>query len=225
MSKSGEVEYHGTDDYPHHPEDRTQEEHALMGQVEAVAKFYAHNQFPEADILHPMWDPDHVDRGLDAILNYPMDEFLPAFREYYEALREPFSVIDVDRENIDESTILVHKTFTITDDNRVDEIEPLWISYREPDGTEKTIGDRPTDFEDRIHLFMPPLAFDEQFDYEAEFTDVIVTNLMAQIRDIYLNMGLKPPEAYDVVGNGKLKIHGDGIDTRPSASVDDVVDR
>ncbi|AWB26800.1 hypothetical protein [Halococcoides cellulosivorans] len=195
-----------------------------MGQVEALAKYYAHLEFPEEDILDPMWDPQHVARGLDALLDYPLETFNEQFREYYEAIRDPLSRIDAPADEILVDTIRVRKTFTLTEDDQIGEVEPTTINYIHDDRGEIAEGPGIREFEDRILLSLPQMDFADDFAFESEFNEVIVAHLMAQIRDIYWNMGLEPPEEYMVEGVGKMTIHGDGIDKSPSASADEVLE-
>lgn len=212
----GSVRVHETDDYPNDPADRTQEEQAIMGQVEARAKYHAQQEFPEADILHPLWDPAHLDRGVDALVNYELGEFWEEFREYYEALQDPYAFIEADRSKVPSPSFRVHKTFTLTDDNRVDEVEPVTVYY-DLDGEEAFDGPGIQEFENRILLNMPRMEFDDDFAFEDEFHEIVLRHLLAQIRDVYLNMGMEPPEEYAVDGFGKFTINGDDIDMREAA--------
>jgi len=208
ISWDGEVSFHGTDDYPHRREDRTDEEQRIMTQVEARARFAAQQEFPETDILSPMWRPEHIKAGIEAFSNYPMEEFLNDFREYYDALRNPMQYID--DSPVNEESIIINLAVHF-DDGEVLEVSDVVIDYKLTDGSEHRIGAPPSYPNKELIFAMPELEFADGFEYEEEFADVIMSHLMAQIRDIYLNMGEDPPAEYRVEGIGKLNIVGDGI--------------
>ncbi|WP_233357386.1 hypothetical protein [Halococcoides cellulosivorans] len=211
----GSIRGHETDDYPHDPADRTQEEQAIMGQVEARAKYVAQREFPDEDILDPLWDPDHLERGVEALVNYTLGEFRTNFRDYYEALQRPEEFVPDDPADIDEATLRIYKSFTITEDNRIDEVYDTMINYDLEDGTFRSVGDAPDDWSHAIDLNHPKMEFDPNYDFDAQFHRLIVEHLHAQIRDVHYNMGMEPPDEYKVSGFGKFSYHGDGIDTRP----------
>ncbi len=207
---TGGIEKHTLDEdsYPFEKEDRTDEEQRIMTQVEARARFAAQQEFPDADILSPMWRPEHIKASIEAFSNYPMEEFLDDFREYYDALRNPMQYIDdspVDKESII-INVIVH-----FNDGEVLDVSDVGIHYKLTDGSEHRTGPLPSYPNKELIFAMPELEFADGFDYEEEFADVIMSHLMAQIRDIYLNMGEDPPAEYRVEGIGKLNIVGDGI--------------
>ncbi|EMA14183.1 hypothetical protein C442_20216 [Haloarcula amylolytica JCM 13557] len=208
VSFDGEIILHGNDDYPYQPQERSEEEQRIMTQVEARARFAAQQEFPDADILSPMWRPEHIKAGIEAFSNYPMEEFLDDFREYYDALRNPMQYIDdspVDKESIIVN-VIVH-----FNDGEVLDVSDVGIHYKLTDGSEHRTGPLPSYPNKELIFAMPELEFADGFEYEEEFADVIMSHLMAQIRDIYLNMGEDPPAEYRVEGIGKLNIVGDGI--------------
>lgn len=211
MSWDGQVWEHGTGDYPHKREDRTEEEQRIMSQVEERAKYAAQQEFPEEDILEPMWDPEHIKRGIEALKAYQLDDFHREFRDYYKALQNPAKYASDPRESVVVESARIYKAFTITPDNRIDEIDDVALSYECQDGSDGSAG-RVREMDDSLIVCaMPALDIGADFDYEDEFHKLVITHLIAQIRDIYLHMGEEPPEEYKVQGVGKLNIHGDGI--------------
>ncbi len=208
ISWDGKIREHGTQDYPLEPEDRTDEEQRIMTQVEARARFAAQQEFPEADILSPMWRPEHIKAGIEAFSNYPMEEFLNDFREYYDALRDPMQYID--DSPVNEESIIINVIVHFNDGEVLD-VSDVGIHYKLTDGSEHRTGPLPSYPNKELIFAMPELEFADGFEYEEEFADVIMSHLMAQIRDIYLNMGEDPPAEYRVEGIGKLNIVGDGI--------------
>ncbi len=211
ISMDGKIREHGTQDYPLKPEDRTEEEQRIMSQVEERAKYAAQQEFPEEDILKPMWDPDHIKRGIEALKAYQLDDFHREFRDFYEALDDPAGYASEPRESVIVESARIYKAFTITPENRIDEVLDVVLSYERPDGSDGTVGQTRELDDSLILCVIPALDIGEGFDYQEEFHKLVLTHLLAQIRDIYLDMGEEPPDEYKVQGVGKLNIHGDGI--------------
>jgi hypothetical protein len=209
LSWDGTVWEHGTDDYPHKREDRTQEEQRIMSQVEARAKYAAQQEFPDKDILDPMWDPEHLEAGLEALANYDLTEFHTEFRDFYDALNDPSEFIPHD--DFELGNIAVFKVFRFQK-KRIVDVAPVMIRHHINDTEAENFGELPDYPEDeQIVCSIPALDFDDDFEYEDDFQDIVVSHIMAQIRDLYLNMGETPPDRYLVEGIGKHDIHGDGI--------------
>lgn len=204
----GEVE-HYVDDYPHKREERTEEEQRIMSQVEVRAKYAAQQEFPEEDILDPMWDIHHLEAGLEALSRYPLDRFHEEFRDYYDALVNPGAYItdaDFDLNNVE-----VYKVFRFRESELLD-VAPVFLQYYDDAGEPHPVGTFPDYPEDeQIVCVIPPLEVPDDYEYEAQFHDLVVSHVMAQIRDLYFHMGEMPPEEYQIEGIGKLNIHGDGI--------------
>ncbi|WP_228841643.1 MULTISPECIES: hypothetical protein [unclassified Haloarcula] len=182
-----------------------------MSQVEERAKYAAQQEFPEADILEPMWDPDHIKRGIEALKAYQLDDFHREFRDFYEALDDPAGYASEPRESVVVESARIYKAFTITPENRIDEVLDVVLSYERPDGSDGTVGQTRELDDSLILCVIPALDIGEGFDYQEEFHKLVLTHLLAQIRDIYLHMGEEPPDEYKIQGVGKLNIHGDGI--------------
>jgi len=205
----GSIREHGTDDYPHKREERTEEEQRIMTQVEERAKHEAQQAFPDADIVHPMWDPSHIEAGIEAFGNYPKEQFLTEFREFYEAMRDPSQCIDDPQ--MDPETVTVNRSLHFRD-GEILHVSDLVFEYKHPDGSEHVLGEaRSPPPEEELIVYQPYVEFADDFDYEQQFHGVILSHLMAQIRDIYLNMGEDPPPKYRVEGIGKLNIVGDDV--------------
>lgn len=205
----GEILFHGTNDYPHKREERTEEEQRIMTQVEERAKHAAQQEFPDADIVHPMWDPSHIEAGIKAFANYPLAKFHEEFRDFYEAMVDPWAFID--DPDLDPKTLLVNRSVHFRDGEILD-FSHLVFEYARTDGTEHRQGAVPSiPDEEELVIYQPHVDHADDFDYEDQFQDIIMSHLFAQIRDIYLNMGEEPPEKYLVEGMGKIDIVGDGI--------------
>lgn len=204
----GNVVFHGNDDYPHSPEERTEEEQRIMSQVEERARYEAQKQFPDADILDPMWDPEHIERGLEAMTNYPIEEFKDTFWDFYAAVDDPSPLVS-DPE-MDPETAMANKLVRFRDGAVVDTSD-VSVDYERHDGQSNSVGSVP-DYPDdeRLVLSLPVMDFADDFSFPEDFYDIVIAHLMAQIRDIYLNMGEDPPAEYRVEGIGKLRIVGDG---------------
>lgn len=208
---SGEIEKHTCEanTYPEQREDLNDEEQRIMLQVEERARYTAQKEFPEEDILHPMWDPAHVKAGIKALGNYPLEQFHESFEEFYEAIIDPESFIE--RSPIDETSVVVNTSVRFREGD-VLSVDGLEITYKTPDGREHCMGGLPDYPEDeQLVISLPKMDFDDDFDYYEDFQDTVMTHLFAQVRDIYLNMGEEPPEEFLVEGIGKYKIIGDGI--------------
>jgi hypothetical protein len=180
-----------------------------MTQVEERARFAAHKEFPDEDILHPMWDPAHIEAGIEAFGNYPREKFLTEFRDFYEAIRDPSQFIDDPR--MDPETVTANLSLHFRNGKILD-VSDLVFEYKHTDGSEHVLGEtRSVPPEEELIVFQPYVEFADDFDYEQQFQGVVLSHLMAQIRDIYLNMGEDPPPEYRVEGIGKINIVGDGV--------------
>ncbi|QPV64113.1 hypothetical protein I7X12_05670 [Halosimplex litoreum] len=203
----GTIHKHSTENYPLQPENRTPDEQRIMTQVEERAKYAAQQEFPDAEILHPMWDPAHVEAGLRSLASYDVEAFHEEFREFYEAIQDPKEYVQ-DPE-MDEPTAVVNKPLRFSDDQLVD-VADLVVEYQLETGQDRVVGSYPSwPTEETLVLHLPKVELAEDFVYEDQMEDVVVSHVMAQIRDIYLNMGEDPPEEYRVEGIGKLHIVGD----------------
>ncbi|QPV65039.1 hypothetical protein I7X12_05680 [Halosimplex litoreum] len=189
-----------------------------MTQVEERAKYAAQQEFPDADILYPMWDPDHVEAGLRSLSSYDVEAFHEEFREFYKAIQAPKEYVQ-DPE-MDEATAVVNKTIRFSEDRVVD-VADLVVEYQRENGQDRVAGSYPSwPDEETLVLHLPKVELAEDFVYEDQMEDVVVSHVMAQIRDIYLNMGEDPPEEYRVEGIGKLHIVGDEgwMEAQPTTS-------
>jgi hypothetical protein len=206
----GEIDVHETDDYPHNREERSHEEQVLMSQVEERAKYAAQMEFPDANILDPMWDPRHLERGLEALSNYPLDQFHRDFRDFYDRLAQPEGAIPDSHLPI--QAINIHKPFQIDADNRIVEVADVFFYYETGESESHVVGSPPDHWpdEETMDCMLPGLDFEDHVTFEEDFHEVLVVHLMAQIRDIYLNMGEEPPAEYRVEGIGKQDIYGYG---------------
>jgi len=208
LSWDGEVTYHGTDDYPHDPDDRTDEEQTIMAYVEARAKYEAHQEFPDADILDPMWDIDHLEAAMEALAASPLDQFHDDFRDLYEATKRPADFVN--ESDFDEETLRVYGFYRFRDGEVIDGVPIVLRHYT--DDQAFTTGSHP-DYpeEETMVMILPSMEYPDDYDYEAEFHELVLNHIMAQIRDLYLHMGEDPPDQYDIEGIGKWDINGDGI--------------
>ncbi|MDX5989807.1 MULTISPECIES: hypothetical protein [Haloferax] len=207
----GEIIFHGNDIYPHKREDRTQDEQRIMSQVEVRARYAAQQEFPDADILAPMWDPDYLDRAVEAVLNYPLEDFRRDFRDFYEAICDVERFIDDPEFKPD--TEVIYKFFRMNEDNRIVDVAPVAVRYSGPSGETRQTGDVSpyAEHHDDVFCQFGCVEFEDHVTFEEHFHGVVVGHLMAQIRDLYYHMGEMPPEEYQIEGIGKLDINGDGI--------------
>lgn len=202
----GEVE-HYADAYPHKREERTQEQQILMTQVEARAKYVAQQEFPEEDILDPMWDPAFLDRAVEALVNYEQSAFESEFRDFYDALRNPQQFAPEARRPT------ISKAFAVDSNNRIAHVGEVVIRYTDDHGDIEQYGTFPDQNTYELAVcILPPLDFEPGFTFEEDFPPMVVNHLMAHIRDIYRHMGEEPPEEYQVNGIGKLDFAGGGLE-------------
>ncbi|WP_241175342.1 hypothetical protein [Natronolimnobius sp. AArcel1] len=206
-------DFHGQDTYPHSSGERDNEEERLMNQVFARARFEAHTQ-TEYDILRSGWDPTKLRRGIDALERISDDEFDDLFYEYYMALHDPTGLKDEydigpDTAEVegDPRIALVIKSFCITDQNEIVSDLPLFVFYSSEQADKNyTAGPDPDcpSSTTEIPSMLPPFKdVPEDFIYPEDFRGLMINNLICQIRDIYRNMGERPPKQYDIDGFGK----------------------
>lgn len=220
VSWNGEIIQHATKGYPNDPADRTDEQQRIMSRVEARALYAAHREFPDAGLVDPQWDPDHLQRGIEALSNYPLEEFNRQFRDFYEVVRDPLAHIPHDDAVLDHTR--VHKPFTITADNRIDTVYDVFVVYERETGDVTSYGEPSGADQDRvITLGLPKHDFDDPFEYDSGFAEIALQHLIAQVRDIYYHMGEEPPDEYKVQGWGKFEFYGDGVTEWENVTGDD----
>lgn len=203
----GTITYHGTDNYPHERENRMDEEQRIMSQVEARARFAAHQKFDER-FVDPMWDPAYVERGIQALSKYPLEAFHEKFRDFYEALEDPRPYVDDPAHDPGGEAIV--KAFGISSLNEIEVVSDVVVQYETASGrAEKTAPHPEYDEYDLIGCALPRMTFEDEITFENDFHKVVLVHLKCQIRDIYRNMGEDPPAEYDVEGVGKLEYFGD----------------
>ena len=202
----GKIVQHATKDYPNKREDRTQEEQRICSQVEERARYAAQQEFPDADILDPSWDIDHLKNGLSALVTYPPEDFHNDFRDFYEALQDPRKFTDDRVTDLDK--VMIFKIFRV-ENEQITEVEPVLIRFQPTPDESIDYGSLPEyPPEEQVTLALPILDFGEDFSFKEDFPAIPITHLMAQIRDLYLNMGEEPPEKFQVKGIGKIGYQG-----------------
>ncbi|WP_323677350.1 hypothetical protein [Halorubellus sp. PRR65] len=196
----GEILFHGTDDYPNKPENRTEEEQRIISQVDARARYAAQMEFPDEDILPFEWNPDELERVVTAIQNHPQDAFERDFRAFYEAIPDP--PVDRPAENVDLVTIGIE----ITEEDRIARVtdEPVMMVDTNT-GDPTALGPDPA-FEPHIIMGVPPLAI--EMPMGPEFHEFVNVHAKCHVRDAYLHMGEQPPDEYMVQGYGKMHFFG-----------------
>lgn len=156
-----------------------------------------------------MWDPDHLEAGLRSLSSYDLDDFHDEFRDFHEAIMDPKGYVGDSA--MDEDTAVVNKVIRFRDEQVLD-VSDVVVEYHRDTGEEKVAGSYPSwPLFEQLMLHLPKMEVVDEFVYEEEMEDIVVSHVMAQIRDIYLNMGEEPPREYQVEGIGKLDIHGDGV--------------
>jgi hypothetical protein len=211
----GNIEKHGQDVYPKDSTKRTDEQERVMQQVRARARFAAHQEFSDKQIIDSeSWIPQKMERAMDVVRTLPTDTFVEHFQDYYDAVR------DHTGQNIDDdvqSVVRIRQYIHIDDNEFIGSTTPS-IEYLDSDEilqvTHKNAEKHPT--ADSFLLTLPPLTFErDDFQFPDSFQALMVSHLMCQIRDIYLNMGEEPPVEYQVQGMGKPKTLHDGVGSRP----------
>ncbi|WP_154020986.1 hypothetical protein [Haloarcula sp. CBA1127] len=188
-----------------------------MQQVRIRAEYAAHAHFEDEDIIEdPAWLPGEIERAMEVIRTLPTETFAEHFREYYDAVR------DHTGERIDDdvqAVVRIRKLIYISDDNELVHTTPAKIQYMDTDGETQVTNlsaEGPDGF-DSFVVTLPPLTFErDDFEFPESFQALVVSNLMCQIRDIYLNMGEEPPTEYQVEGIGKTATLHDGLVSRPN---------
>ncbi|WP_323677343.1 hypothetical protein [Halorubellus sp. PRR65] len=212
----GNIEKHGQDVYPKDPAKRTDEEERLMQQVCARARFAAHVHFEDREIIEQLsWIPSELERAMEAVRILPTETFAEHFREYYDAVRDDKGErIDDDVQSVDR----VRKLIYLNDDDEFVDSTPPKVQYRDTSGETHVTNLHAVGPEDadEFVVTLPPLTFErEEFEFPDSFQALVVSNLMCQIRDIYLNMGEEPPVEYQVKGMGKTTTLHEGLVSRP----------
>ncbi|EMA29115.1 hypothetical protein [Halobiforma nitratireducens] len=207
------IDLHAQEAYPLEASDQTEDVQRIMDQVLARARFEAHTQ-TEYDILRSGWDPTQLRRGIDALESISDDEFDNLFYEYYMALHDPTGLKDEydigpDTAEVegDPRIALVIKSFCIDDQNEIVNDLPLFVFYSSEQADKNyTAGPDPDcpSGTTEIPSMLPPFKdAPADFIYPEDFRGLMINNLICQIRDIYRNMGERPPKQYDIDGFGK----------------------
>ncbi|WP_323677341.1 hypothetical protein [Halorubellus sp. PRR65] len=212
----GNIEKHGQDVYPKDPAKRTDEEERLMQQVCARAVYAAHVHFEDRELIStPSWVPAELERAMDIVRTLPTETFVEHFRNYFDAVRDHTGErIDDDVQGVERVRMYIH----IDDDNRFIGSSAPTVRYKDASGesqaTNYDVEGHPT--ATSILLSLPPLEFQrDDFEFPDSFQALMVSHLMCQIRDVYLNMGEEPPVEYQVEGIGKPVTLHDGLVSRP----------
>lgn len=194
----GSIRGHETDDYPHSREDRTKEEQRIMTQVEQRARYEAHQAFPDENVLSPALLPETIERGIAATQEMPADQFGEVFREYYHTVLDPSDALPAGV-SADQARAVTF-AFAITDDDQFDVPGNVNVFYVSDDGV--LDGTNPQDFPpgtDFVKLYLPITPdLGADLDYPEDFFALVQANLVSQARDRYLQMGMEPPEEYQV---------------------------
>jgi len=212
----GNVTNHGQDVYPLDASERTDEQERLMQQVRVRAEYAAHAHFEDEEIIEdPAWLPGEIERAMEVIRTLPTETFAEHFREYYDAVRDHTGErIDDDVQSVDRVRKLIH----ISDENEFIGSSATTIQYTDKSGETQVTNqdvDEPAHADSHV-VTLPPLTIErDDFEFPESFQALVVSNLMCQIRDIYLNMGEEPPTEYQVEGIGKTTTLHDGLVSRP----------
>ncbi|WP_323677356.1 hypothetical protein [Halorubellus sp. PRR65] len=212
LDTDGNVDFHGQDVYPQDSAKRTDEEERLMQQVRVRAEYAAHYHFEDKDIIEdPSWLPAELERAMDGVRTLPTETFVEHFRDYYDAVRDHKGErIDDDVQSVDR----VRKLIYLNDDDEFVDSTPPKVQYRDTSGETHVTNLHAVgpDDADKFVVTLPPLTFErDEFEFPDSFQALVVSNLMCQIRDIYLNMGEEPPVEYQVKGMGKTTTLHEGL--------------
>ncbi|MDQ2074687.1 hypothetical protein RBH20_19345 [Haloarcula sp. H-GB4] len=187
-----------------------------MQQVRIRAEYAAHAHFEDEDIIEdPAWLPGEIERAMEVMRTLPTETFAEHFREYYDAVRDHTGErINDDVQSVDRVRKLIH----ISDDNEFIGSSATTIQYTDKNGETQVTNrdvDEPAHADSHV-VTLPALTFErDDFEFPESFQALVVSNLMCQIRDIYLNMGEEPPTEYQVEGIGKTATLHDGLVSRP----------
>ncbi|WP_323677353.1 hypothetical protein [Halorubellus sp. PRR65] len=208
----GNVTNHAQETYPRDSTKRTDEQERLMQQVRVRAEYAAHNHFEDKGIIEdPSWLPAEIERAMNAVRTLPTDTFVEHFRDYYDAVRDHKGErIDDDVQSVDR----VRKLIYLNDDDEFVDSTPPKVQYRDTAGETHVTNLHAVGPEDAdgFVVTLPPLTFErDEFEFPDSFQALVVSNLMCQIRDIYLNMGEEPPAEYQVKGMGKTTTLHEGL--------------
>ena len=195
----GQINFHGTDDYPHKREDRTDEEQRIMSQVEVRAAYAAQREFPDEDILPFEYDPDRLEQLVTAIQEHPAGAFERDFRAFYDDIQHP--PVDRPREDVD----IVLVGVRLSDDyQRIEHVTDTLVGFRQNGGVEM----RGPESTDPCHLTLNSPVYEFEWPFGPEFRDFLELLAKCHVRDAYLHMGEDPPEEYMVKGYGKMHFFG-----------------
>ncbi|WP_323677344.1 hypothetical protein [Halorubellus sp. PRR65] len=208
----GNVTSHGQDVYPKDSTKRTDEEERLMQQVSARARYAAHVHFEGRDLIDQLsWIPSELERAMDAVRTLPTETFVEHFREYYDAVRDDKGErIDDDVDHVQRIRMGIY----LNDDDEFVDSTPPKVQYRDTSGEVQVTNLHAVGPEDadEFVVTLPPLTFErDEFEFPDSFQALVVSNLMCQIRDIYLNMGEEPLAEYQVKGMGKTTTLHEGL--------------
>lgn len=196
IDKEGNILGHFTDDYPPDEDDLTDEQEIIIQQVRKKAMYTAHTE-TDADLLEPHWDPAVHERGIAALERMPADRFERLFAELYEALQQAPEGVAL--QQID----LVVLGLSL-EDTEITDVGPIQYYIETDAGKQAWVG--PKDEVYREVIFTLPM-YEFDWPFGERFRKFLVHHLKCKIRDIYLNMGDEPPEAYQVDGHGKVVLN------------------
>lgn len=201
MDWDGNIKQHGFDSdvYPHGEENRTDEQETIIQQVRARAKYVA-DRDTDTRFVPNNWRIPVIERGIEA-LEHADTETLARFEPLYDAIQYP--EVDAPREAVN----LVFQAFSLTHDDRVDDLSEITYSVGSGDDA-RYVGPDQNDLW-HVIIHVPVYDIDWPFGDGTRFREFLVNHLKCQLRDMYLNMGEEPPEEYSVDGYGKITFHGE----------------
>ena len=191
----GEIAFHGNDEYPHNPADRTFEQQVVMTQVEERAKVAAQREFPEEDILETEWLPEGVQRGVEAFQTMDVEVFADHFETCYEMVTHPERFPGVTRETAQ----IVWQPFYIDASNTVTAVPEPVLQYKERGEVQTTDADSAMQgyAGDKLTISLPPMEFDEgDYEFPDDFQVFCIEHMYAQLRDVYEHIGETPPDGF-----------------------------
>jgi len=262
LSYDGEIAYHGQDDYPDEPSERTNQEDESVSQARRFARYHVYRE-KGYDTIAPPDNPDRLAAVLLALLDLEPDEFDSHFGTLYKqiashenadieppldlppevyneqfllykqgvyleqeleaiqaAVDEP-AVDAVGEERIDDflqgwdstggggllsatHSILSGETDSSLSDLTIEGTSGVDTMYFEDTNVDRTIeSENPFDGEPDAELELLPTETDRDV-----IRFYLGHNLICQIRDCFIGMGVEPPAQYRVLGHGKYKYTG-----------------
>lgn len=176
----------------------TEEDGELIDAVQVFARYTAHWE-TDFDIIDHPWDPGVIRQGIEAIRSLSDGQFRELFEQTYYELQDPSTDAPIDDVEV------LYQGIYLAEDGSIREVTGVMVGVTPPGGEFRWMNPEASD-KDQMADFtvnLPPYEFD--FPFGERFREFLIHHLKCQIRDIYHEMGQKPPEDCRVDGIGKME--------------------